>query len=196
MDRYQDKALEDRFSRIEAQRTQNRTMQSQQKTIESAVDSHYQRVGKLLEDSGVSEDVYLTSHQNLENVISMATGGDGKQILNQFISSLGEGSEKSIVYVGRNSGALNEFRSLLADDPSGLKAAAFLGMQTSRLNKPGKATSTAPSPAPELPGGDQTAGSIDSYVKRYRTASKKGDINAALNAKLDAKAAGVDTSDW
>lgn len=192
VDQYMDKSVESRFSRVQAQQQQNQAAES----LNRIVDDHYQRVDKLLAESGLSEDVYLDSHRKIEDAISIALRTNGKPVLDQFISSLGDGSEKAVVYVGRNQTALDRFTRLLQEDPSGLKAATYLGAETQRLKNAARPKPGAPAPSTEIPGGDATVVDEGTLKKRYEAAQKKGDINGSINAKLDARRAGMDVSGW
>lgn len=196
IDRYQDKAQEERYNRLSAQRSQDRAQKDARQSIIQAVDNHYDRASKLLIETGISEELYKNADISVRNAVSDVMGQNGDDIIDQFIHTLGEGSEKVMYYVGNNRNALNEFKSLLLSDPSGLKAAVYLGAQKNRLNKPGRMQSSAPAPASEIPTGDQPVIGASELQKRYSSALKRGDVNAQINAKLDARRQGVDTSAW
>ena len=196
IDVYQDRMLEDRYARLNAQQTQKSRQKRAMQTVEQSVDAHYERAAKLLEETGISDELYKNADISVRKAVSDVLGTGGDAITDQLIATIGEGSEKVLYYVGNNRTALDRFRSLLSSDPTGLQAAMFLGEQKNRLNKPGRMQSTAPAPSRELPGGDVPVVGAGELQKRYNTAVKKGDINGQINAKLDARRNGVDTSAW
>jgi hypothetical protein len=149
-----------------------------------------------LESSGITPDAFKASDQKIREAVESIRPKQGDGIVDQFISRLGEGSEKVMFRLGRSKALLGEFIGLLANDPSGLDAATFLGEQKVILLNTGKRKSGAPVPDTQL-NGDETAGQKEKILKkRYQEAHKKGNGQEAWNAKRQAKAAGVNTSGW
>jgi hypothetical protein len=194
---YEDKMLEVRLetanTKVEIKNAQSRAKAN----LEKAVDSHYERASKLIQDNGIDTEVYKQSDLVVREAVESIRPGIGDFVTDQIISILGDGSEKVLFYLGRNKNALNEFKSLLTDDPTGLKASLFLGQQRERLLNTKRKTSKAPPPDDDIRGDDSpTSANTSALLKRRQAAIKKGDLQAAYNVKKQAKAAGVDVSKW
>ena len=194
---YEDKMLEVRLetanTKVEIKNAQSRAKAN----LEKAVDSHYERASKLIQDNGIDTEVYKQTDLVVREAIESIRPGIGDFVTDQIISILGDGSEKVLFYLGRNKNALNEFKSLLTDDPTGLKASLFLGQQRERLLNTKRKTSKAPPPDDDIRGDDSpTSANASALLKRRQAAVKKGDLQMAYNVKKQAKAAGVDVSKW
>lgn len=178
--------------------TQTAAQAEAQKSMEQAVDNHYQRAAKLAEESGITAELYQGADMAVRQAIESVRPKQGDQVADYFISQLGEGSEKVMYFLGRNKAAQDKLRSSLITDPSGISAALYLGELKSTVASPQKRVSRAPKPATEIKGDE--SGTVSNQAKRllakYKAAHKQGGGQAAYNAKKEAKAAGVDTSDW
>ena len=191
-------------AQIDQRLQQTNQMQSQQaahsqakQAVEQAVSSHYQRAVKLAQDSGISAEVYQGADRAVRQVMESAMPGKGDAVADEIISRLGEGSEKVTYYVGRNAAAQSELQRRLREDESGLSAAMYLGQLKSEITMPKKRKSNAPKPAPHATGGSNVPTTAGDFKKKYQKAVKSGDMNAAINAKMDAKKAGVkETNKW
>ncbi len=96
------------------------------------------------------------------------------------------------VTAGRNKPLLNEFRSLLKDDPTGLDALVFVVKQGEKANGTKKTTSQAAKPAAQI-NGETT---LTSSTKQKKAYDKETDPQKRYNLKKAAKAAGHDVSSW
>lgn len=163
--------------------------------IESAVTSHYERSAALSQSSNISADLFQKADLRVKEAVESISPNNGELIFNNMISNLGEGSEKVAYHLGVNSSALNEFKSALIDDPSGLKAMAFLGQKKQELSEPKKRYSNAPAPATNLNGNDQPS-SDASFKKRYDAAVSSGDVQRRFDIRREAKAAGHNPQNW
>ena len=177
--------------------------QQQQKTYieitEKAVDAHYERAAKVVKDTGISAEVYQETDKVVRQAVESIMPKMGDVVVDQAITIIGEGSEKVLYYLGRNQTALDRFKSLLAEDKSGMKAMVFLGQQKERLTGTKKRRSNAPAPAPNAngeSGGASESAKTKKLKKQYTEAHKKGNAQAAFDAKRAAKAAGADVSSW
>jgi hypothetical protein len=196
-EKYQDDVAQTRYDRLDRQRSLRTSQDGMVAARDKAVDVHYDRVDKLLTDSGISPEVYKSADQKVRESVEAIVPKQGDLITDQMIAHLGDGSEKVIYYLGRNKGALGEFERLLVKDPSGIRAAVFLGTQKERLSgTPKKMKSTASPPASEIRGDANTGTKGRAFKNRYDAAHGKGNIQAAYNAKKEAKAAGVNTKEW
>ena len=176
---------------------QQQRMEQAQTEISSAVDDHYQRASNLLAASGISEDLYRSADMVVRSAIDSVTGS-GDQVTDQIISRMGEGSEKVMYYLGQNPAALEKLKGALSQDPSGLKAAVFLGRLQSDVGAPKKRTSNAPPPAARIQG-DAVVGetaNAKALRKKYTDAHKKGDSQAAYMIRKEARQSKIKTSDW
>jgi tetratricopeptide (TPR) repeat protein len=165
--------------------------------LDKAVDAHYERAAKLIQDNNIDTEVYKKADLIVREAIEGSRPNMGDIIADQIIAIMGEGSEKVLYFLGRNKNALDKFKSLLESDPSGLRASLFLGQQKERLLNIKRKTSKATPPNDDIKG-DVTPASNKgkAFLKRRKAAVKKGDIQAAYDAKKEAKAAGIDVSTW
>ena len=165
-------------------------------TLTSDVDAHYTRAAALLEESGIDPEVYQRTDKTVRAAIDGIMPGKGDVVADQLIANMGDGSEKVLYYVGNNPAALDKFKSLLAEDPSGLKAAVYLGSQKARLTKPQAMRSGAPAPAPQLNGDGGALVTDEKSQRSYTDAHSKGHSGEAFKIKRAAKKSGVDVSGW
>lgn len=171
--------------------------QAQQQLIDSNVDQHYERAVKLSEESGIAAEMYQSADKTIRMAIDAVVPGAGDIIADGLISSLGEGSEKVFYSLGVNGAKRDKLVSLLKEDPGGIKAAMYLGTLKSELTAPQRRKTNAPKPAAQV-NGDSNALSEPhkALKKKYLDADKKGDTQARFDAKMAAKRAGANTSDW
>lgn len=187
-DDYRDKKDDARDS---AKGQQARTQQHVQ-AQSAKVDAHYVRGEKLVTEHAISPEVYQASDLALRTAAETERPGYGEAIVNDMISRLGEGSEKTLFFIGRNKPLLNEFRTLLKDDPSGLDALVFVVKQGEKANGTKKSTSQAPAPVAQING----EGSVGSASKQKKAYDKETDPQKRYNMKKAAKAGKLDVSDW
>ena len=180
------------------QRQQETSVAAARDVLTESVDGHYSRADKLIEEFSISPEVYKQADLNVRRAAEAIAPERGDAIIDHMISVMGEGSEKVLYYIGnpKNKAALNEFQSLMTQDPSGLKAAVYLGKQQAKLTNPSKATTNAPPPASRANGDESSSAKGGPAKKQYEAAHKKGNAQAAYNAKAAARKAGVDTSKW
>ena len=117
-------------------------------------------------------------------------------IVDGLIANLGEGSEKVFYSLGVNGAKRDKLTSLLTTDPSGIKAAMYLGTLKAELNAPNRKTTNAPAPAPNLQGDGATKDPHKQLKKDYDKASAAGDAQGAFNARMAAKKAGANIKTW
>lgn len=164
--------------------------------VSTGVDQHYERAVELSEKSGISPELYQSADLMVRQAVESVFPEAGDAITDAMIANLGSGSEKVFYHLGVNSTKREEFKNLLKSDSSGMKAAMFLGTLKSDLEKPSKRKTNAPKPSPniesEVPGGDVAK----KFKRQYQKADKDGDVQARFNARRQARAAGVDVSDW
>lgn len=181
-------------SRLEDQ--QKVGQEQAQQELTEAVDGHYERAATLIEKSGIKPEIYQAADTTVRKAVEAINPSLGDIIVDQVISILGEGSEKVIYFLGRNKAALAKFQSLLESDKSGMKAAVYLGTEKQRLTNPIKPKSSAPGPVTKIKGDAPATGVEAKFKKKYDAAHGKSDIQAGYNAKKEARAAGVDVSNW
>ena len=195
--KYDDEMLQIRLDTAN-KKTELKNAQSRAKeNLNQAVDAHYERASKLIQDNSIDTEVYKKSDLLVREAVEATRPGQGDIIVDQIIAIMGEGSEKVLYFLGRNKKALDKFKSLLVDDPSGLKTSLFLGQQKERLLTTKRKTSKAPPPGDDVHGDAAPSSSKGkAFLKRRTAAIKKGDIQAAYDAKKEAKVAGIDVSAW
>jgi len=181
------------------QQANSRAQQQQAvQALNAGVDRHYKAAAELVAEHGISEDVYRQADEAVKRAIDAVMPRQGELVTNQLINFLGEGSEKAMFYVGRNPNKLLAVQQALREDPSGIKAAMMLGEIKASVSMPKKATQKAPAPAKRIQGDAPVKGSAlaKKLQKQYSQAHKSGNIQAAFNARKQAKKAGLDVSDW
>lgn len=196
LDKYEDEKDNIKFNQLQQSSNIRSSQEKAAKRIEHAVDTHYERAGKLLESSGITAEAFKAADQSVREAVETIMPKMGDAVVDQFISRLGEGSEKVFFRLGRSKALMGEFIGLLASDPSGLDAATFLGQQKAMLLNTTKRKSNAPSPDTQLSGGESAGEKGGVLKRRYQEAHKKGKGQEAWNAKREAKAAGIDVSGW
>lgn len=201
VDRYFDKSMESRYERIDRQKQQDRHVNTFRQSQEKAVNDHYDRAANLLQETGIDAELYQNADVSVREAVNAVMKGKGDQVTDQLIANMGVGSEKVVYFLGRNPSALAEFKALLAEDSSGIKASIYLGTKKAELTKPQRMRSNAPPPPSELPGGDAQGG-VDGHIdasnakRKYDAAHKAGKTGEAIKIKFKAKRSGVDTSGW
>lgn len=196
MDNYYDSRTTETVRRASQQEEEVRKHNQAQEATTEAVDSHYDRAATLIESSGIKPEIFKQADTSVRAAVDSILPKSGDIVVDQLISVLGEGSEKVLYFLGRNPAALNKFQSLLASDKSGMKAAIYLGQEKQRLTNPRKGKTQAPAPAAQAHGDVQTSVQGTAFKKRYDSAHKTNNTQAAYNAKKEARAAGVDVAAW
>lgn len=196
LDKYNDDKLEDTYKRNRLKEQQDEANRKAHENLTEAVDGHYERAAELIEKSGIKPKIYQAADATVRKAVESITPNLGDLIVDQVISILGDGSEKVMYFLGRNKAALNKFQSLLSSDPSGMKAAVYLGQEKQRLANPIKPRSNAPDPLTGIKGDTPITGAEARFKKKYDSAHSKNDLQSAYNAKKEARAAGVDVSKW
>ena len=193
---YENELVSSKFRELESKRQNEYAFKQYQEKFSKALEDHYDRASDLIEKSGISPDLYKSSDAAVRHAVNSIAPGRGDQIVDQIITNFGDGSEKVLFYIGRNQTALSQFKSLLVEDPSGIKASIFLGEQKERLTAPKKMKSRAPKPAPTA-NGDANMGSNERALqKKYKEAHKKGNSQLAWDYRRKARQSGIDTSKW
>lgn len=168
----------------------------------AGVAEHNERVGEFIEEKNINPEIYSNAENVFISALEDAFPKKGELIADDFLSKLGSGSEKIPYFLGRNKAKLAEFREVLKEDPSGIKAGIFLGEENARLRgvATGKQKSKAPKPAKTATGnvnvktGNANAKNIK---KKYDEAFKAGNGALAFSLKRQAKKEHkIDTKDW
>jgi hypothetical protein len=196
VDDWYDQKIDAKLTTTQQAKVQKEQIREQEQAVNRSVDQHYERASELVEKNGIDPELYkqtdLTVRQMIENIFPK----QGDAITDKIISVLDEGSEKVMYFLGRNAAAQNEVSTLLRSDPSGLKASAWLGRKLAELTMPKRSRSNAPKPAKTVQG-DAVAGSSERALKKkYDEAHNSKNGQAAYNAKKQAKAKGIDVSNW
>ncbi len=191
IDDYHDKRYE--LRQQAAQQTQ--AQQEDEREVSEAVDSHYERADKLINEHGLKSENYKDADTRVRGAMEAIAPKIGNKIVDQFIKGMGEGSEKVLYHLGRNKTALSELQSIMQTDKSGIKAAIYLGKKLEQLTNPQRRKTKAPSPAPRA-NGDTGGHAAEALKRKYDAAHKKNDGVTAFKFKREAKKAGVDVSKW
>jgi len=198
LDDWHDKRTDAKIASSQSGAAQTAAQTQAAKQLDQAVDDHYQRAAKLAEGSGITPELYQNADTVVRQTIESVLPKMGDVVTDNMIARLGEGSEKVMYFLGRNKTAQDKLRSSLVTDPSGISAALYLGELKSTVAAPQKRVSRARKPATQIQGdeGGSAKGAAKKLKETYRSAHKAGRGQAAYNAKKQAKAEGVDVSDW
>jgi len=176
-----------------ARAQQAQQIEQQQREIAEQVDQHYDRVESLVASGKITVEKFKAAEANLIAKLDQMTGA-GEAVMKKFISSIGVGSEKVVTHLGTNSAAQQRLEQELKRDPSGIAAAIYLGGLREKFNSaPVNKPKTAPAPDVPLKG---KAPATSSHYKAYEKAVAADNPTAMLEAKRNARAAGIDTSKW
>ena len=178
----------------------NQTSQRQAAQTEQArvIDQHYERAAHLIADTGLDADDYRNADTVVRQALQEVTG-KGDQIADSLIanlSSLGKGSEKVWLNLGRSKTNLAKLQETLKQDPSGLRTMAYLGSLQSKFESAANRVSKAPKPGTKLKGDTKAVESADGLRRKYLAAHKSGDASKAFNIRQQARAAGADPTKW
>ena len=180
---------------VKLQSTQQQTQTAQAlEKLNSDVDRHYERAEKLIAETGIKPELYRDADTAVRKAIEAVRPGTGDQVADFIISTLGEGSEKVMYYLGRNEAAKASLQAKLVNDPSGLQAMAYLGQVSAKVTTPVKSKTKAPAPAPKAEGDAAVSTSDKAWIKKYKAA--KNDPQKSFDVRREARKAGVNTSNW
>lgn len=201
IDEWNDKKLDARLSSHQQKASETQAQEAQRKAYEKRVndslDSHYGRANKLIGEGKINEDAYNAAETNVRNAMERINKGAGDQITNNLITTLnniGEGSEKVMYQLGVNPSKLRELEEKIQQDPTGFTAVAYLGALQARISTPSKRRSSAPKPGVKVEGESGASGKAGSMKKAYDKA--EGDVQSRITLKRQARAQGIDTSNW
>lgn len=198
-EKFQQAMVEWTDSRIQTQLSTVNNSQNQQRQAEAkmnAVNAHYERAAELVQKHGIKPELYKQTDAEFRDAIESIHPNKGDLVADELIANLGEGSEKVVFHITKNKAKLAEFKNKLAEDPSGLKAAMYLGQQLVSATRPVNIKSKAPKPAASHKGDQGTADQSRGLRDKYLKAHKEGDQQAAFEARRAARQAGVDISKW
>jgi small-conductance mechanosensitive channel len=168
-------------------------IEQEQREIAEQFNQHYDRVEALVASGKITVEKFKAAEANLLAKLDQMTGA-GEAVMKKFVAGIGAGSEKVITHLGTNGAAQQRLEQELKRDPSGIAAAIYLGGLREKFNSaPVNKPKTAPAPDVALKG---KAPATSSHYKAYEKAVAKDDPTAMLEAKRDARGAGIDTSKW
>ena len=159
------------------------------------VSSHYDRAAKLAVEAGIDPEVYQASDYAVRRAVASVDTfkANADTVVDHIISSIGEGSEKVMYYLGRNPSVKAEFVDALNSDQTGVKAAVLLGELKTKLTQPIKQATKASKPAKRAEG-DSSGSEAGTNLKRKYDRAKTP--QARFDIRREARKAGVNTRDW
>lgn len=196
MDAWETQKSESQLSTFEQRKQHQEQVNRLKRDVDESVTNHYTRAEKLIKDHSISPEVYKQADQAVRKAIASVIPKNADAVVDALINVIGEGSEKTMFHLGRNKPALNNLRSLLVDDPTGLKASAYLGGLTKEIKGTTKRKSQAPAPSAQVNGDGNVTKSGAADKRKYDKAHKSGNIQQAYNIAKAARGAGIDTSKW
>jgi hypothetical protein len=180
---------------FDSKKTENSQREQVNQRIGAEVDKHYERASELVASGLVTPENFQAAEMLVRRAVADSVGGDADLIANYLIANLGEGSEKVVYHLGINPQALSTFKSSLALDPHGIRAAAYLGELKAKFNSaPINKLSNAPKPDVALSG--TSSAQVGADHKAYKKAESSGNLQQMLTVKRAAKARGIDTTNW
>lgn len=201
IDEWNDKKFEAKLNSHQQKSYETQAQEAQRKAhdkrVNDSLDGHYDRVNKLVNDGKINEDAYNAAETNVRNAMERINKGAGDLVTNNLITTLnniGEGSEKVMYQLGVNPSKLRELEEKIQQDPSGFTAVAYLGALQARISSPSKRRSEAPKPASKVEGEGGKRGNSGTLKKAYDKA--EGDVQSRITLKRQARAQGIDTSNW
>lgn len=178
-----------------AQAKQQQELVNKQK--QAALEQHYERAESLVKANKMSAETYSNAELNFRQGLHQVTG-NGDQVADEIIARLGDGSAKVIAHLGVNGSAMANLKDMLQSDPTGLKAAVYLGQLQEKFSGiAGNKLSKAPAPDSEVKASAPTgSATLDNMRKAYQAASRTGDVQKAFDLRRKAKASGFNTNNW
>jgi hypothetical protein len=196
---YSAQLVESKLSSFTARGNQENQQRIAQQQREKALDSHYERAEQLIKSTGgkLTAETYQAAELNFRQQLNQVTG-NGDSVADEIIARLGDGSAKVVAHLGVNSSAMSALKERLLDDPTGLKAAVYLGQleakfQSAQTGKLSKAPAPESSVKASAPVGTAT---MESLKKAYKSARERGDTQKAFDLARQAKASGYDSKQW
>jgi hypothetical protein len=196
LDEYEEKKATTNYTSYESVKDKERQQQKNRDALDLAVTEHYERADKLVTDNGIKPEIYQKADTNVRQAIEAVLPRAGDAVANHLIATMGEGSEKAVYYLGRNKVALQKLKAKLQEDPSGIKAAMYLGRIDGKLKGQTNQNSRAPKPAANLKGDEQVTGNLSNLQRKYKKAHAEGKGQVAFNLKRQAKKGGADVTKW
>lgn len=191
------RVAEDTMQRVQRQEAVNSEVVRRQQ----ANTEHGNRVSSLLHKyPGVTPIAYQSAEQRVKSTVRGVSGATDDNTYEAFVQHLGEGSENVMLYLGRDTNALNKLSSTLRADPTGLSAMAYLGSIRGKLGKIKGTPVKSRAPKPGIAHTNQGTGkgvlTVASLRSAYTKAHKDGNVQRAVDIKFKAKGLKVDTSAW
>lgn len=192
MAEYMQGAVANQLQSHQASSEQRAAQERAKKQMEDAVHSHYERASKL---KNITAEQFQASDMEVRKVVATVPqfGEQGADsVVDALISSMGDGSEKLMYYLGRNKAAQSKFKAALEADQSGLRAGILLGEMKATVTQPVKKTSSAPKPSAKAEGDGQSV-AASNFKRKYDKAKTPQE---RFNIRQEAREAGENVRDW
>ena len=165
---------------------------------DAAVDEHYDRAAKLIKDSNIDLEIYKNAEDKVRNSIAKVLPKPemADAMIDHLISMMGDGSEKVLYFIGRNSKVLGGLIDAVESDLTGITASMYLGRQLEKVAGTKNRVSRARKPAKDAKGDSKTNQAGASWRRKYEAAHKSGDNQKAFDLKREARKSGIDTGAW
>ena len=203
VDSWNDKKIDARLishsQKSNESQTQEQAAKARATHIENSLDSHRDRVIKLVGTGKVTEDAYNAAEVSVRSSMEAMYPKMGDRLVDDLITTLnniGEGSEKVMYQLGVNPSKMLELQNKIASDPTLFTAVAYLGSLQSRISEPTRKRSAAPKPSTNVGGEGGAQGQAGAMQKAYKKAGESNDIQSRISLKRKARAQGVDVSNW
>jgi len=165
MTQWSQKQLAGQFEAVEEKRRQALEASQRQQAIESDVMAHYSRVSA----AGLTEAEYIPAEKKLRDTF-------GDLAIDHMISAIGEGSEKVIFHLGINQKELDKVGELVRQDPSGLRAMAYIGILNAKLQSAPAQKKISQAPGADRPlASGSGSGGTSNVIKRLDRLNSSND---------------------
>lgn len=144
---------------------------------------------EFIQTHKIKQEVVIDAIDLARDEIDETTGQDGTFVM--LMESLGKGGSKVGYHLGRNQTALEKVKSLLKNDPTGLKANSYLNDLKHQLKPKGRTISNAPEPDQPVKG-DRGSVTAANLKKRYNTTE---DITELQKIRKQARELGISLDD-
>jgi hypothetical protein len=159
---WQSKQMQSQLAEMQRQQLEQQQQQILRQRMEQEISEHYRRAASL----GIPD------YEDAERTVRDDFGDDA---IDSVIDAIGEGSEKVLFHLGKNAEERQRIKDLIAQDPSGRKALARLGVLSSKLAAQPVQEKVSRAPAADTPLSNSSgsgAGSSAILKKLERLASK------------------------
>jgi hypothetical protein len=163
---------------VEAYRSRQTMREQQTRQAQEAMNERQRKLAtdavKFIKEHKINQDVAITTIQKATDEIDSIAGEGAMATLLDYV---GEGGSRVAYLLGRNETKLNELKSIMAQDKTGLRAVSYLTKLLAVKPKT-KVMSNAPEPDQALKGDASSSVTAKQLQKQYDEAKSTDDLLA------------------